>query len=489
MFLGIDLGTSAVKVTLVDAEDRLLAEGEASLDVQRPHPGWSEQDPESWWTAVGVAVSKVAEKAPRELGALEGIGLSGQMHGATLLDASDRAVRPAILWNDGRSAAQCDALQRVVGDSRSITGNLAMPGFTAPKLMWVRDEEPEAFARTERVLLPKDYVRLRMTGDHATDRSDASGTLWLDVGLREWSERMLDACGLALAAMPTLYEGTEITGTLRPEVGRVWGCPSVPVVAGAGDQAAGAVGAGVIAPGQASLSLGTSGVYFVADDRFRPNPERAVHAFCHCLPGAWHQMSVLLSAASCLTWVTRVTGAANVEALLAEVEETDRASDGLLFLPYLSGERTPHNDPTARGVFFGLDHDTGRAELGRAVLEGVAFAFADAQDALLDAGAPIESVSVIGGGARSALWGRILASVLDRPLVYRKGGELGPALGAARLARIGIARQAPTEVCHELPRDFIIRPDPKLHGHYAERLPRFRQLYRDLRASFRDSPQ
>lgn len=484
MFLGIDLGTSAVKAVLVDSEDRLVAEGSAPLDVSRPHPSWSEQDPEDWWRATRSAVAALIAQSPAGLAGLEAIGLSGQMHGATLLDASDRAVRPAILWNDGRSAAQCEVFESTVADSRAITGNLAMPGFTAPKLLWVREHEPAAFAQTARVLLPKDYVRLRLTGDHATDLSDASGTLWLDVGKREWSDPLLDACGLSREAMPALFEGTQPTGQLRQELAEEWGSARVAVVGGAGDQAAGAAGAGVIAAGQASLSLGTSGVYFVAGDRFRPNPERAVHAFCHCIPGGWHQMSVLLSAASCLSWVARVTGSASEAALLEEVEAADRPSERLLFLPYLSGERTPHNDPNALGVFFGLDHDTDRAALGRAVLEGVAFAFADAQDALVAAGTSIESVSVIGGGSRSASWGRILASVLDRPLVYRKGGEVGPALGAARLARIGATGADPTEVCRELPRDFVASPDPGLRDHYRERLPRFRRLYENLRASF-----
>lgn len=484
MFLGIDLGTSAVKAVLLDTDGEIVGEGSAPLDVHRPAPGWSEQDPDDWWSATNVAVAAAAARVPGRLRALEAIGLSGQMHGATLLDAADRPVRPAILWNDGRSALQCAELERLVPDSRAITGNLAMPGFTAPKLLWVRANEPAVHAATRRVLLPKDYVRLRLTGDHATDASDASGTLWLDVAKREWSEPMLEACGLSPNAMPRVFEGTEVTGRLRTAVAKEWGCDPVPVVGGAGDQAAGAAGAGVIEPGQALLSLGTSGVYFVAGDAFRPNPERAVHAFCHCLPGSWHQMSVLLSAASCLAWVARATGATDEAALLREIEQADRPNPRLLFLPYLSGERTPHNDPNALGVFFGIDHDTDRAALGRAVLEGVAFAFADAQDALLGAGTSIQSVSVIGGGSRSAAWGRILASVLERPLVYRRGGEVGPALGAARLACIGASGADPGAVCREPPCDFVAEPEAVLAEHYRERLPRFRELYDNLRSSF-----
>jgi xylulokinase len=407
------------------------------------------------------------------------------MHGATLLDSADRPLRPAILWNDGRSGAECEVLERREPRSRAITGNLAMPGFTAPKLLWLREHEPEHFRALRHVLLPKDYLRLRMTGDHASDVSDSSGTLWLDVAERRWSDAMLAACDLDLGFMPALVEGSDPTGTLRADVAERWGCERVPVAGGGGDQAAGALGVGVVLPGQASLSLGTSGVFFVAGDRFRPNPEGAVHAFCHCVPNTWHQMSVILSAASCLSWVSRLTGAESEAALLAEIESVDRPCERLLFLPYLSGERTPHNDPTARGVFFGLDHDTDRAELGRAVLEGVAFAFADGQAALQAAQAQIADVSVIGGGARSQLWGEILASALGRPLIYREGGNLGPAHGAARLARLCATGESVSQLCHAPPVAAEIEPQKSLHDHYAERLPRYRELYQALRPAFR----
>ena len=486
MFLGIDLGTSAVKAVLVGSNGEVLDQCSVETPVHRPRPGWSEQAPEDWWSAAQRAVATLAGSRRGGLEGLEAIGLSGQMHGATLLDSADRPVRPAILWNDGRSASQCTELERLVPDARAVTGNLAMPGFTAPKLLWVREHEPENFRATRRVLLPKDYLRLQLTGEFASDLSDASGTYWLDVGRREWSDALIGACGLTRDAMPTLFEGTEVTGRLRAEVAAGWGCGRVPVVGGAGDQAAGAVGAGVIAPGEASLSLGTSGVYFVAGEAFQPNPDRAVHAFCHCLPDRWHQMSVLLSAASCLSWVARATGAADEAALLSEIEHAGQPRGRLLFLPYLSGERTPHNDPAARGVFFGLDHEVDRAALGRAVLEGVALAFADAQEVLLEAGAAIGAVSVIGGGARSRLWGRILASALERPLVYRESGEVGPALGAARLARIGVSGEAPADVCEAPPVDFVVEPDPEWTAHARDQLPRFRRLYRDLRESFEE---
>jgi xylulokinase len=480
-FLGIDVGTSAVKALVQGASGEPLDQAEAKLEVSRPRSLWSEQDPDDWWRATDAAVRTLAARgATREVAA---IGLSGQMHGATLLDESLRPLRPAILWNDGRSAAECKSFEAAAPESRRITGNLAMPGFTAPKLLWVRAHEPDLFARLRAVLLPKDYVRLRMTGELATDVSDASGTLWLDVAKRRWSEALLAACDLPLRAMPALCEGPEQTGRLRAEVAHAWGMARVPVAAGAGDQAAGAVGAGVIAPGAASLSLGTSGVLFSADDRFRPNPERAMHAFCHALPGTWHEMSVLLSAASCLSWLARATGAASEAALLAEVEAADRPSERLLFLPYLSGERTPHNDPLASGAFVGLDHDSDRAALGRAMLEGVAFAFADAQVVLLEAGVALREVSVIGGGARSRLWGKILASVLGRALAYRAASDVGPALGAARLARLCVTGEEPAAVCTAPPVLWTAEPDVGLAAHYAPRLAEFRDLYRRLRRS------
>lgn len=484
MFLGIDLGTSSVKLLLVDEQQRVVDEHAAALEVQRPHPLWSEQDPRSWWQAACTAAGALRTRRRSEMARVRGVGLAGQMHGATLLDARDRVLRPAILWNDGRSAAQCRTLEEREPRTRQITGNRAMPGFTAPKLLWVAEHEPEVFRAVARVLLPKDYLRLELTGEHASDMSDAAGTLWLDVAARAWSPEMLAATGLPDTAMPRVYEGTEPTGVVRDAVADAWGLPrGVPVAAGAGDNAAGAVGAGVVRPGDAFLSLGTSGVYFVAGDRFAPNPQRAVHAFCHCLPGAWHQMSVLLSAASCLTWIAGVTGAASEAALLDEIAADER-DPRVVFLPYLSGERTPHDDPDAKGVLFGMTHATTRADLGRAVLEGVAFAFVDAQDALLAAGTAIGTVRVIGGGARSALWGRILASALGRELVYPAGAEHGPAFGAARLARLAITGEEPAAVCTPPATAATVAPDASLCDVYPARLELYRRLYRELRGSF-----
>jgi len=486
MYLGIDLGTSALKILLVNEHQEVIDQASVALAVQRPRPLWSQQDPEAWWQATDTALQQLRERRATELKAVRAVGLTGQMHGAVLLDENDRVLRPAILWNDGRSAAQCRTLETREPRSRVITGNLAMPGFTAPKLLWVAEHEPDVFRRVRTVLLPKDYLRLRLSGEHASDMSDAAGTLWLDVGKRAWSSEMLAATGLPETAVPTVVEGSEATGRLRPGLAAEWGLPADVVVAGgAGDNAAGAVGVGVIRSGQAFLSLGTSGVYFVASGAYAPNPDRAVHTFCHCLPNTWHQMSVILSAASCLAWVVALTGASNEEALLQEIELNGRDA-GVVFLPYLSGERTPHNDPQAKGVFFGLTHDTTRADLGRAVLEGVAFAFADGQDALVEAGTEIAEVSVIGGGARSPLWGHILASVLDRPLRYHSGGELGPAFGAARLARLARTGQSPADVCVAPPIATVVEPDRALRERYRERLALYRRLYRDLRETFAD---
>ncbi len=485
MYLGIDLGTSAVKAVLCDDAGRVTAQADAPLSVSRPHPLWSEQNPEDWWRAVDGAVTRLANTAADGIDGVRAIGLSGQMHGATLLDQADCVLRPAILWNDGRSGAECAELEAAEPSSRDVTGNLAMPGFTAPKLLWIRKHEPDIFARIARVLLPKDYVRLRLTGEPVSDMSDAAGTLWLEVGRRQWSEVMLEACGLTRDQMPELVEGSDPSGTLRPRLAADWGMNAGVVVAGgAGDNAAGAVGIGAVAPGRAFLSLGTSGVYFLSNTRYSPNPEQGVHAFCHCLPERWHQMSVILSAASCLKWVAELTGAKDEAALLAEVEAAGEAPGTVLFLPYLSGERTPHNDPNAKGVFFGLTHDTNRAALGRAVLEGVARALADGQDALMATGQSIDSVSVIGGGARSPVWGRILAAVLDRPLTYHTEGEIGPAFGAARLARLAVTGEDPEAVCTPPPVSRVIEPVPSLRDEFAAGRERFARLYRDLKPAF-----
>ena len=479
MFLGIDIGTSGVKAVIVGQDGRVVALETVPLSVSNPHPLWSEQTPEDWWEATQRAVLALD---PAIRAQVRGIGLAGQMHGATLLGADDKPLRPAILWNDGRSFAQCEELEELVPDSRTITGNLAMPGFTAPKLLWTKQQERPLFDQIRTVLLPKDYVRLCMTGDKASDMADSAGTLWLDVAERDWSDAMLDATGLTRDHMPRLFEGTEITGTLRPEVAAAWGMDAVAVIAGGGDNAAGAAGVGVVNDGDALLSLGTSGVIFVATNDFRPNPERAVHAFCHCLPGMWHQMSVHLSAASCVDWGVRATGLDGPAAFFALAEAAGPATGPELFLPYLSGERTPHNNPHIRAALLGIDNQTDKARIAAAVLEGVAFAHADGMAVLREAGTTINQLSVMGGGARSRYWGRILASALNVRLAYLDGGEVGPALGAAKLALMAVTGASVAEACAPPPIAHVVEPDPALVDRLTPRLSRFRAAYSALKS-------
>lgn len=479
MYVGIDLGTSGVKAILLDEQGTLLASHTAPLSVSRPHPLWSEQDPQAWWQATDDAMKALGAK--QSLRGVKALGLTGQMHGATLLDKQQRVLRPAILWNDGRSGEECALLEANIETSRAITGNLMMPGFTAPKLLWVERHEPEIFAQVDKVLLPKDYLRLRMTGDFASDMSDAAGTMWLDVAKRDWSDLMLEACRLTRDNMPALFEGSEITGVLKADVAEAWGMPAVPVVAGGGDNAAGAVGVGMVDSGQAMLSLGTSGVYFAVSDGFRAKPESAVHSFCHALPNRWHLMSVMLSAASCLDWAAKLTGLHSVPALL-EAAQNARGDAGVIwFLPYLSGERTPHNNPQAKGVFFGLTHQHGPAELARAVLEGVGYALADGMDAVHACGIEPQSVTLIGGGARSGYWRQMLADISGKTLDYRTGGDVGPALGAARLAQIALSPgQSLHQLLPQLPLEQQHQPDNERYQRYAGRRETFRQIYQQL---------
>jgi xylulokinase len=481
VYLGIDIGTSSVKAVLVDEGGAIVAQASDSLVVSRPQPGYSEQDPGSWWRATVNAVRSLPAPARA---AVRALGLSGQMHGATLLDRQDKPLRPAILWNDGRSGRECLDLERREPSSRAITGNIMMPGFTAPKLLWVSRHEPEIFERTACVLLPKDYVRLKMTGERLSDMSDASGTMWLDVGKRDWSDALLAATGLTRANMPRLVEGTSPAGTLTAGAAEELQLPRVVVAGGGGDNAASAVGLGVVSPGQAFLSLGTSGVLFVVTDRFRPNPERAAHAFCHCLPGRWHQMAVMLSAASVLDWVAQLTGQSDLPRLVESARTQGLNRQSPFFLPYLSGERTPYNDPNARGVFFGIRPDTTAADLTGAVLEGVALAFADGLDVLVEKGGTVGDITVTGGGARLPYWGELLAAALNRPMTYRSGGEVGAALGAARLARLALGTERPEDVCVAPAVERVVRPDAGLATLLASRRRTFVRLYEDLKSTF-----
>ncbi|WP_017930909.1 xylulokinase [Robiginitomaculum antarcticum] len=475
MYLGLDIGTSGVKAVLVDGAQKVVDQASAPLAVSRPKPLWSEQDPADWWRATTEAVHKLDTRARR---AVKAIGLSGQMHGATCLDASGKVIRPAILWNDGRSAENCAVMMRDMPTLTEISGNLAMPGFTAPKLHWMRDHESENFKRINKVLLPKDYVRYLMSGDFASDLSDSAGTLWLDVEKRKWSDDILALTGLTQAHMPKLYEGSEVTGTLSAKIADDWGMARVPIAAGGGDNAAGAVGAGVITPGEGFISLGTSGVVFLADDTYRPNTDGAVHTFCHALPGLWHRMSVILSAASAVDFVARIAGFETEAALYDAAADAKTPARGAIFLPYLSGERTPHNDPYAKGAFFGLSHEDTPLSMAQAALEGVAFALADGVDVLRESGARIENLSVIGGGSRSAWWGKIIASAMDLPLTYRTASAVGPAYGAARLARLCAASERAEDICTAPAIDHVIEPDADMRDLYARRRETFTKLYK-----------
>ncbi|MCB8821423.1 xylulokinase [Microvirga rosea] len=483
-YLGIDVGTSAIKAVVIDEQQNVLAEATRPLTVSRPHDLWSEQDPDNWWLAVQQAIGTLRESTPDGLAAIKGIGLSGQMHGAVLLDSQDRPLRPAILWNDGRSFREAKELGERYPELSREMGVIPMPGFTAPKLLWMARHEPETFRAIKTILLPKDYIRLKLTGERATDMSDAAGTWWLDEGSREWSGRALAATGLERHQMPTLFEGSEPTGTLRQELAREWGLPAgVPVAGGAGDAAAGAIGLGAIQEGAAFISLGTSGQFFITTETFRPAPEMLVHAFCHALPRRWFQMAAMLNGASCLAWLSGLLNS-EISHLLKEAEGTYRGPAHSLFLPYLTGERTPHNDPHARGVFFGLSPETNQADLTLAVLEGVAFSLADAKDCLVRAGAAPQEVGVIGGGSRSLLWMRILSSVLDLPLVRFRSGEKGPAFGAARLAMLATTRAPAEAICNAPPALDRIEPEALLVERYQPRIETFRRLYKALKPEF-----
>lgn len=478
MFLGLDIGTSGVKALVLNESGCVIDQQSVGLTVSRPSPLWSEQTPGDWWSACDAAVQMLDAKVRS---CVRAIGLAGQMHGATLLGQDDRPLRPAILWNDGRSFAECGELEERVPNFRRISSNVAMPGFTAPKLNWIRKHEPEIFDQVRTVLLPKDFVRLCMTGERASDMSDSAGTLWLDVSERRWSEELLRGSGLTIEQMPRLFEGTDVTGILRGEIADRWGMEKVPVVGGGGDNAAGALGAGVIQDGEALLSLGTSGVIFAVTADLRPNATRGLHAFCHCIPDTWHQMTVHLSAAACIDWVARLVRAHGPAEVMRAAETIGPGGGPELFLPYLSGERTPHNDPHVRGAFLGLDHDTSGASLAAAVLEGVAFALADGLAVMRDAGTSIERLSVIGGGARSHYWGRIIASALEVDLHYIDGGEVGPARGAAQLARIGVDGVDVAAVCNS-PRTLeIVSPEPLLSHSLAKKLARFRTAYQGIK--------
>lgn len=482
MYLGLDIGTSGVKALLIDERQSILESSHASLDVSRPKPAWSEQSPDDWIKATKEAIEDLVSKKPQELAALKGIGLSGQMHGATLLDTADRPLRPAILWNDGRSEKECAELEANCPNAREIAGNIAMPGFTAPKLLWVKKHEPELFDQVQKVLLPKDYVRLWLTGDYISDMSDSAGTLWLDVEKRAWSDELLSATHLTKDHMPSLVEGSQQGGELRSELKASWGMNGPVIVAGGGgDNAASACGIGAVKPGAGFASLGTSGVLFISNSQYSPNTQNAVHAFCHALPGTWHQMGVILSAADSLEWLSKITSKSASE-LSGELTSAPDAPAATLFLPYLSGERTPHNDANARGSFIGLSQVSDTRELTQAVFEGVAFAFADCLMALKDAGTEPGDIFAIGGGSRSKIWLQILSNCLNLPLLVPTAGDFGGAFGAARLAICATTQEDPGEICIAPAVEEVIEPEQQKIAAYHDQHQRYRTAYPTLKS-------
>lgn len=477
-YLGLDIGTSGVKAILIDRAGKPIGEATAkAVEPVRPHPGWSEQNPADWWTACQAALDELSKSHPAEMAKVRGIGLSGHMHGAVLLGKNDEVLRPCILWNDGRSAAECAEMEQALPRLRDLAGNIAMPGFTAPKIAWVRKHEPEVYAKIAKVVLPKAYVRLLMTGEHVEEMSDASGTLWLDVKKRDWSDELLAVTGLNRSHMPRLVEGSAPSGELKPELAKRWGMTGKVVVAGgAGDNAAAACGIGAIRPGEGFVSLGTSGVLFVSNEKFRPNTAGAVHAFCHAIPNTWHQMGVILSATDSLNWLSSVTGKKQAE-LSAAAEAGFKGPGEEIFLPYLSGERTPHNNAGARGSFVGLSHLSDQAKLAQAVMEGVTFAFRDSQRVLKDAGTTFGRLLAVGGGSKSALWLKLIATNLDIEIAVPEDGDFGGALGAARLGLCAAEGADPAEIMTMPGIKSVVSPDASLRDAYTAQYARYRALY------------
>ena len=477
MFIGLDLGTSHLKGIVIDDAQNVCAEASVSLSLMRPKNGWSEQNPQDWLDATENVMASLANKV--NLKKVNAIGLSGQMHGATLLDKNDNVLRPCILWNDTRSAEEASYLDSKT-IFRNLTGNIVFPGFTAPKLAWVRKHEPNIFAKISKVLLPKDYLRLWLCGEYVAEMSDAAGTSWLDVKRRDWSDALLAETDLDRSQMPTLIEGCEISGVLKKTHASKWGLPHGVIIAGGGgDNAASAIGVGVVKAGDAFVSLGTSGVLFAASDEYQPDAASAVHTFCHALPNTWHQMGVILAATDAMNWFGQVLNSSAQE--MTNDLGVLKAPSKTLFLPYLGGERTPHNDAQIRASFINLDHNADRQAMIRAVIEGVAFAFRDCFDALSSTGIKINQLVAVGGGAKSEYWVQAIATALGLPISIPVAGDYGGAFGAARLGMIayGINRY---DVAISPKIKHIIEPVMSLHDDYLSALKSYRETYKVLKS-------
>jgi xylulokinase len=497
--IGIDVGTTATKTLLIESSGLVVARATNEYPMYTPHPQWAEQDPEDWWQAAIKSIRRVLAESHVNVSEISGIGLTGQMHGMVMLDAQGKVLRPCIMWNDQRTAAQCEWMMNTIGPQRflELTLNPALPGFTAPKIVWTRENEPEVYAQAAKVLLPKDYIRYRLTGVYATEVSGASGTVLLDVSRREWSQTVLRELAIPADWMPECVESTEITGQITSQIAEITGLPAgLPVVGGAGDQAASAVGTGIVEPGLVSVTLGTSGVVFAYTDEPVRDPEGRLHTFCHAVPDKWHVMGVTLSAGGSFRWfrdklglaekhVAALSGVDAYDILDAEAGNAPAGCEGLLFLPYLTGERTPYPDPNARGTFFGLTLRHDKRHMVRAVLEGVAYSLRDCIELFRDLGIPIQQVRAVGGGARSATWRQIMADVFGTELAIINVID-STAYGAALLAGVGTGvYDSVPEACSATIR--IIEktdPIPENQTIYNEYYPVYRSLYRSLKPAF-----
>ena len=481
-YLGVDLGTTALKCIITDHKQRVVGLAEVSLPTSRPQPGWSEHNPLDWWLGLQKACKILRSRQRKEWARIAAIGLSGQMHGAVILDAAGQVLRPAILWNDGRAGAEAAAINGKFSDIGHIAGVQAAAGFTAPKLLWLRTHEPRIFKQLAMGLAPKDFLRFQMSGEFITDPCDASGMLLLDVAQRTWSPALVEAAGIRLENLPRINEGPHASATLHKPAADFLGLPpGLPIATGAGDAAASAIGIGAIHDGDGFISLGTSAQYFVTAKSFRPRPQQMIQALGHGLPDLWYQVAALLNGASPLSWLNGVLQGGNIQSLLQRTQRRYGGPGRILFLPYLSGERTPHNDPSARAAFHGLHAGTTREDLALAVLEGVALSLADCQDVLEQSGTHVAELLVVGGGTRSTFWMQLLANVLNRRITIPKGSDVGAAFGAARLARLSVTAEAIAEVCSKPKALLHLLPDQKLSKAYADRLGDFRALYGALK--------
>jgi xylulokinase len=490
LFLGIDVSTTGAKALLIDDGGKVVATATTALSLQTPKPLWSEQDPQEWWTGTAASIKKALAEAGAKGSDVAAVGLTGQMHGLVLLDGQRNVLRPAILWNDQRTGAECEEIEKKVGRAELIreVGNVALTGFTAPKILWVRNNEPDVYAKAKLVLLPKDYVRLRLTGEAAMDKADGSGTILFELKARGWSKTVLEKLDIPAEWLPPTLEGPEVTGKVTAEAAAATGlAEGTPVMAGGGDQAAGAVGAGAVRPGVVSLTLGTSGVVFATTPEPLVEPEGRLHAFCHAVPGTWHFMGVTLSAAGSLQWYhDTLTPDESFAAIVKEAEDAPAGSEGLLFLPYLSGERTPYPDPHARGSFVGLTLRHRRAHLTRSVLEGVAFSMKDCFALLQGAGlGEVSEVRIAGGGAKGALWRKIVASALGLPMVTVTSTE-GAAYGAALLGAVGAGAWSSVEEACDATIAISGRDEPVAEWTkaYKDLYPRYRELYPALKPTY-----